>query len=92
MNLKSDPKTDYELSEFILLTPRLSPGNAVLWLTPVLILVAGGAFFALRARRPTRFEAALSLDEELRLRALDQDERLGAPPMKDGAGARPGMT
>ena len=67
--------------EFILLTPRLSPGNAVLWLTPVMILVAGGALFALRARRPTRFEAALTRDEELRLRAIDEDDRLGG----DGA-------
>ena len=86
--------------EFILLTPRLSAGNALLWLTPVLILVAGGAFFALRARRPARFEAALSLDEELRLRALDQDDRLDPRPVDDGVpdhGAKdtpaaPGMT
>ena len=72
--------------EFILLKPRLSAGNAVLWLTPVLILVAGGAFFALGARKPTRFEAALTLDEELRLRALDRDDRLGAAPPQDRPG------
>jgi len=73
--------------EFILLKPRLSIGNAVLWLTPVLILVAGGAFFALRARKPTRFEATLTLDEELRLRALDRDDRLGAVPPQDRPGS-----
>ncbi len=78
--------------EFILLTPRLSPGNALLWLTPVLILVAGGAFFILRARRPTRFEAALTSDEELRLRAIDQDDRFGDGAADGGGKNAPGMT
>lgn len=78
--------------EFILLTPRLSLGNAVLWLTPVLILVAGGALFALSARRTTSFETALTLDEELRLRAIEQDDRLGGDAADDDAGAAPGMT
>ena len=78
--------------EFILLAPRLSPGNAALWFTPVLILVAGGAFFALRARRPARFEAALTVDEELRLRAIDQDDRLGGDAADGDARNAPGMT
>ena len=78
--------------EFILLTPRLSLGNAALWFAPVLILVAGGAFFALRARRPASFEAALTLDEELRLRVLDEDDRLGAKPTDHGAKDTPGAT
>jgi cytochrome c-type biogenesis protein CcmH len=71
--------------EFILLKPSLSVGNALLWLTPALILAAGGALFVLRARRPVRLEAALTEDEELRLRALAGDVAPDTVPPHPGA-------
>ncbi|TIV90162.1 MAG: cytochrome c-type biogenesis protein CcmH, partial [Mesorhizobium sp.] len=48
---------DYIVSrygEFVLLKPRFSLRNAVLWGTPVLLLLAGGIFIVLsaRSRRP----------------------------------------
>jgi hypothetical protein len=47
-----------------------------------LIVLAGGAFFVIRARRPSRFEAALTPEEEERLNTLEleatsQDRRAG---------------
>lgn len=57
--------------EFILLKPRFSVGNSVLWLAPFVIVLGGGAFFAVRARRPSRFEPTLTPEEESRLNALD---------------------
>ncbi len=78
--------------EFILLKPQMSAGNALLWLTPVLILAAGGAVFALRARRPVRFETALTMDEELRLQTLDVEERLDTVPPNIGPRNTAGMT
>ncbi len=45
---------DYVVSrygEFVLLKPRFSVRNALLWGTPVLILLAGGLFVALMAAR-----------------------------------------
>ena len=62
--------------EFILLKPRFSIGNAVLWLSPVLIVLAGGAFFLLRLRRPVSLEPALSASEEMQVKALVRDGRL----------------
>ena len=60
--------------EFILLEPRISFGNAMLWLTPALIVLAGGALFGWGARKPVRLEAALTLEEETRLRTLAADQ------------------
>jgi len=37
--------------EFVLLQPRFSVRNAALWATPVVLLVAGGAFLLLATRR-----------------------------------------
>jgi cytochrome c-type biogenesis protein CcmH len=78
--------------EFILLRPELSVGNALLWLTPVLILVAGGALFVLRARRPIRLEAALTAEEEKRLRALAGKDEPDTLRPRIGARTSPGMT
>ena len=68
--------------EFILLKPRFSAGNSVLWLAPFLIVLAGGAFFTIRARRPGRFEPSLTAEEEARLKALDA----GADASSQGRG------
>jgi cytochrome c-type biogenesis protein CcmH len=67
---------DYVVSrygEFVLLKPRLSVRNALLWGTPVLLLLTGGLFVAVMAarRRNTRSEGLSSkesaaLDEILR--------------------------
>jgi cytochrome c-type biogenesis protein CcmH len=56
--------------EFILLQPQFSIGNAVLWLSPVLIVLAGGALFARRLGRPVALEPELSAAEEKRVNAI----------------------
>ena len=62
---------DYVVSrygEFVLLQPRFTPRNALLWATPALLLAAGGGFLVLRAMRRRRsIPAALTADEERRL-------------------------
>jgi len=64
---------DYVVSrygEFVLLKPRFSVRNALLWSAPVLILAAGaaGALVALRRRRLAT--VPLSADEEAKLAEL----------------------
>ena len=56
--------------DFILLKPRFTPANAVLWLSPLLIVLAGGALFAVRLRRSVTLEQDLSPDEERQVLAL----------------------
>ncbi len=59
--------------EFVLLKPPFSPGNAVLWLTPLAVLLAGGGLMVALLRRRREAEAppeALSAEEEARLRGL----------------------
>lgn len=55
--------------EFILLKPAFSLGNALLWATPALIILGGGAFLIWNARRSRgqaeRLDAPLT-DEERR--------------------------
>lgn len=62
---------DYIVSrygEFVLLKPRFSLRNAVLWGTPVLLLLAGGIFIVLsaRSRRPA-LDSTLSAEEQAAL-------------------------
>jgi len=62
---------DYIVSrygEFVLLKPRFSLRNALLWGTPVLLLVAGGLFIVLsaRSRRPVS-GSTLSAEEQAAL-------------------------
>ena len=60
--------------EFVLLKPRFSAGNAVLWLAPLGVLSVGGVLmFGLLRRRETA-ETELSQDEEARLERLLKDE------------------
>lgn len=61
--------------EFILLKPRFSAGNAVLWLAPLLVLLAGGGVFFARLRKPLAPEAALTSEEEARLRRLISEDQ-----------------
>jgi cytochrome c-type biogenesis protein CcmH len=62
--------------EFVLLRPRFAWHNAVLWLTPLVVLIAGaiGIFLAARRQRSTAPAAVpLSAEEERRLaEVIDQ--------------------
>lgn len=60
--------------EFILLKPTLTPGNAVLWLTPFALIVLGGGYIWIRSRRPAVETAALTEDEQRALAALQAEE------------------
>lgn len=63
--------------EFVLLTPRASLGNAVLWAGPLLVLAVGLGVLVLRWRRSGPPEApGLSVEEEAALKKLAGDERL----------------
>jgi cytochrome c-type biogenesis protein CcmH len=54
--------------EFVLLRPRVSMRNALLWGAPVLLLVIGGVIIAARFRRPaTRAAVPLSDAEKKKL-------------------------
>jgi len=70
--------------EFILLKPKFSLGNSVLWLAPLLIVLCGGAFFAMRSRGGTRLEPALTPEEEAKLGALQAQVVDGARPVAAG--------
>lgn len=65
---------DYIVSrygEFVLLKPRFNLRNALLWGTPVLLLLGGGTFVFLSARSRRRQEpAALTKDEQEALEAI----------------------
>src|SRR5690606_13456183 len=69
---------DYVVSrygEFVLLQPRFSVRNALLWATPALLLAVGGGFLLLHAARRRRRAAsappvALSAEEEARLKEI----------------------
>ena len=62
---------DYVVSrygEFVLLRPRFSMRNALLWAAPVLLLLAGGGFIAMMARgRPREQTRPLTAEEKQRL-------------------------
>ena len=70
---------DYVVSrygEFVLLQPRFSARNALLWATPAVLLAIGGVFLVLHASRRRRpAPAALIAEEEARLKdILDRAE------------------
>ena len=59
--------------EFILLKPPLNGGNAALWLAPLIVAAAGGAYIWRRTRAPRASEAALTPEEEQALARLEAD-------------------
>jgi cytochrome c-type biogenesis protein CcmH len=61
--------------QFVLLTPKASLGNAVLWLGPLLVVALGAAALAAR-RRAAAEPAGLSAQEEAALRDLSHEETL----------------
>jgi cytochrome c-type biogenesis protein CcmH len=68
---------DYIVSrygEFVLLKPRFSLRNALLWGTPVILLLAGGIFIMLGARsRRSAPDSILSAEEKAALDAILRD-------------------
>ena len=59
--------------EFVLLTPRFSAGNLVLWVAPFLVVLAGAGLLMARLRyRPP--EAELTATEAERLQRIVRDE------------------
>ncbi|BCM18324.1 cytochrome c-type biogenesis protein [Mesorhizobium sp. J8] len=67
---------DYIVSrygEFVLLKPRFSLRNALLWGTPVLLLLAGGLFIVLSARSRRPAPTTLSADEQAALDKMLRD-------------------
>lgn len=67
---------DYIVSrygEFVLLKPRFSLRNALLWGTPVLLLIAGGIFIVFNARSRRPAATALSAEEQAALDKMLSD-------------------
>lgn len=60
--------------EYVLLSPRLNGPNLALWVTPLVVLLAGAAFLILRVRRRPA-DATLSPAEEARIAELTRDGR-----------------
>jgi len=58
--------------EFVLLRPRFSPHTALLWLTPLGVLVIGALGIAMSARRQRNSEGNLTASEEARLAEILQ--------------------
>lgn len=56
--------------EFVLLKPRLSSRNLLLWAAPILALLVGGVFVAVAVKRRRTAPAALSEEERAALEAL----------------------
>ena len=63
--------------EFVLLKPRFSAGNALLWLAPFAVVGGGLGLLALRKRRPA-LEPDLTPEEQARLAALENPAKV--PP------------
>lgn len=63
--------------DYVLLQPRFSMRNAILWAAPVLALLLGLAAMALylKSRSPVRAEVSLSEDERAAARKLLQEGR-----------------
>ncbi|RLQ87537.1 cytochrome c-type biogenesis protein [Notoacmeibacter ruber] len=75
---------DYIVSrygQFVLLKPVFSPTTVLLWATPLLVLVGGGAFLFLRRPRRTvtaseePLAAPLTAEEEARLNGVLSEDR-----------------
>jgi len=59
----------------VLLSPRISLGNALLWAGPLLVLAVGIAAFVVRRRAAAATDAqGLSVQEEAALSQLTDDE------------------
>jgi cytochrome c-type biogenesis protein CcmH len=61
--------------QFVLMTPRASIGNAILWIGPLLVVLAGAAALLAR-RRAAPDPAALDPQEEAALETLSREETI----------------
>lgn len=59
--------------QFVLLTPKASLGNAILWVGPLLVVVAGAAVLLIRGR-PAPEPTNLSSEEEAALEELSRPQ------------------
>ncbi|WP_394890912.1 cytochrome c-type biogenesis protein CcmH [Mesorhizobium sp. AaZ16] len=69
---------DYVVSrygEFVLLKPRFSLQNALLWGTPLILLIGGAVFALISVRSRRRTETKLSEEEEAALRRILAETR-----------------
>jgi cytochrome c-type biogenesis protein CcmH len=70
--------------DFVLLRPPLKGSTLLLWMTPVILLVGGGAFILrqMKAQKAQTAQTALTKDEERMLTELMQPSQPGAdqPP------------
>lgn len=65
--------------QFVLLTPRPSLGNAILWVGPLLVVAAGAAALLIRRRGapdPAAPDVGLDLQEEAALEKLSREETI----------------
>jgi len=82
--------------EFVLFKPSFSLGNAVLWLTPFALLLAGAGVILVMRRRSPASEPLLTPEEEERLSRLansspqDRIEEATVPPQGGPTNARDG--
>jgi cytochrome c-type biogenesis protein CcmH len=56
--------------QFVLLTPKASLGNAILWVGPLLVVVGGAAAFVMRRRSLASEPQTLTPEEEAALKDL----------------------
>lgn len=61
--------------EFVLFRPPFSVANALLWSTPVLLVLVGAGAWALLLRRREPAAALLTAEEEARLAVLGEEQR-----------------
>ena len=59
--------------QFVLLTPKASLGNAILWLGPLLVVIGGAAALIVRGRRQSD-PTSLTSEEEARLEDIARRE------------------
>ena len=78
--------------EFVLLKPSFGPGNAALWLTPVVLLVAAGVVVFMSRRRDSGFEPPLTEEEESRLAELSGSDDPDTIPPNIRRGKTGGLT
>ena len=62
--------------QFVLLTPKASLGNAILWVGPLLVVLGGAAALLLRRRAPAAPDAGLDPQEEAALEKLSREETI----------------
>ena len=85
---RSDPQVrDFMVDrygQFVLLKPRFNPGNAALWLTPAVLLLAAGLALVLFRRRSDSLEPPLTDKEEAEIAELSRSHPVDTVPPNIG--------